>query len=81
MKSIKQLFKIRDQITMWQTPARTQGKFVLRHKGLFKIIAILGNGTYKLADKCETLKISINKDLLKLYKSYKFMKPIIPIKN
>ncbi len=64
---------------MWWTPARTQEKFVSRRKGLYEIVAILGNGTYKLADKREILKTPINRDLLKLYKSYEFMKPIIVI--
>ncbi len=50
-----------------------------RHKGSYEIVAILGNGTYKLADECETLKIPINGDLLKLYKSYEFMEPIVVI--
>ena len=64
---------------MQWTPAHMQGKFVLRHRGPFEIIAILGNSTYKLADKCETLKTSINRDLLKLYKSYEFMELIVVI--
>jgi len=46
---------------------------------LFEIVAILGNGTYKLVDKYGILKIQINRDLLKLYKSYKFMEPIVVI--
>ncbi len=79
IKSTKQTFKIRDQVTMWQTLIRTQGKFVPRCRGLFEIVAILENGTYKLADKRETLKALINKDLLKLYKSYEFMKLIVII--
>jgi len=52
---------------------------VPRCRGLFEIVAILENGTYKLADKRETLKALINKDLLKLYKSYEFMKLIVII--
>ena len=68
MKFIKQTFKIGDQVTMWWTPAHTQGKFIPRRKGLYKIVTILENGTYKLANKCGTLKAPINGDLLKLYK-------------
>jgi len=52
---------------------------VSRRKGSYEIVAILENGTYKLADERETLKASINKDLLKLYKSYEFMESIIVI--
>ena len=79
VKSTKQKFKIGDQVTMWWTSTRTQGKFVLRRKGLYEIVAILGNGTYKLADKRGTLKAPINGDLLKLYKSYEFLEPIVVI--
>ncbi len=79
MKSTKQIFKIGDQVTMWWISARTQGKFVPQHKGPYEVIAILGNSTYKLADERETLKAPINGDLLKLYKSYEFLKPIIVI--
>ena len=79
MKSTKQIFKIGDQITIWWTSAWTQGKFVPRHKGSYEIVAILENGTYKLADEYGTLKAPINRDLLKLYKSYEFMKPIVII--
>ncbi len=79
VKSIKQIFKIGDQVTMWWIPARTQGKFTPRRKGSYEIVTILGNSTYKLADKCETLKAPINGDLLKLYKSYEFMEPIVVI--
>jgi len=79
VKSTKQMFKIEDQVTMWWIPARTQGKFVPRHKGPYEIVAILGNGTYKLADERETLKVPINGDLLKIYKSYEFLEPIIVI--
>ncbi len=64
---------------MWQIPARTQGKFALRRKGPYEIVAILGNGTYKLADECGTLKAPINGDLLKLYKGYEFLKLIVVI--
>ena len=64
---------------MWWTFTQTQEKFVLRGKGSFEIVAILGNSTYKLADECEILKILINGDLLKLYKNYNFMEPIIVI--
>ena len=56
MKFTKQIFKIGDQVTMWQTLAQTQEKFVLRRRESFKIVAILENSTYKLADECETLK-------------------------
>ena len=73
------MFKIEDQVIIWQTSTRTQGKFVLRCRGLFEIITILENGTYKLTDECETLKTLINGDLLKLYKSYDFMKLIVII--
>ena len=64
---------------MWWTLARIQGRFIPRRKGPYEIVAILENGTYKLADKHETLKAPINRDLLKLYKSYEFMKPIVVI--
>ncbi len=64
---------------MWWTLAQIQRKFILRRRGSFKIVAILGNGMYKLADKHETLKTLINRDLLKLYKSYEFIEPIIII--
>ena len=64
---------------MWQKPALTQEKFIFKHKGLFEIVAIYENKIYKLADKCETLKILINENLLKLYNSYNFMKSIIVI--
>src|SRR6266540_4052006 len=79
VKSTKQRFKIGDQVTMWWTPARTQGKFVPWHKGPYEVVAILGNSTYKLADERETLKAPINGDLLKLYKGYKFLEPIVVI--
>ena len=79
VKSTKQNFKIGDQVTMWWTLARTQGKFVPQRKGLYEIVAILGNGTYKLADEREILKAPINEDLLKLYKGYEFLEPIIVI--
>ena len=64
---------------MWWTPTRIQGKFVPRHKGPYEIVAILGNSTYKLADERGILKAPINRDLLKLYKSYEFMKSIVVI--
>ena len=79
MKSTKQTFKIGDQVTMQWILARTQGKFVPRHKGPYKIITILGNSTYKLADECKTLKSPINGNLLKLYKDYDFLEPIVMI--
>jgi len=60
VKFIKQTFKIRNQVTMWWTPARTQGKFEPRRKGPYEVVAILGNDTYKLADKREILKAPIN---------------------
>ncbi len=41
---------------MWWISARTQGKFVPQRKGPYKVVAILGNGTYKLADERGTLK-------------------------
>ena len=62
VKSTKQMFKIGDQVTMWWTSARTQGKFVPWRKGPYEVVAILGNGTYKLADEHETLKALINRD-------------------
>ncbi len=79
VKSTKQIFKMRDQVTMWWTPARTQEKFVPKCRGPYEIVAILENSTYRLADKRETLKAPINEDLLKLYKSYEFMEPIVVI--
>src|SRR6266542_6026926 len=79
MKSTKQNFKIGDQVTMWWTPACTQGKFVPRRKGPYEVVAILGNKSYKLVDERGTLKASINGDLLKLYKSYEFLEPIVVI--
>ncbi len=79
MKSTKQTFKIEDQVTMWQTLAQTQGKFVPRRKGPYKVVAILENGIYKLADERGTLKTPINGDLLKLYKGYDFLELIVVI--
>ncbi len=79
MKSTKQKFKIEDKVIMWWTFAWTQEKFVQRCKGPFEIVTIYKNVTYRLADKSRTIKASINRDLLKLYKSYDFMKPIIVI--
>ena len=79
VKSTKQTFKIGDQVTMWWTPARTQGKFIPRRKGSYEVVAILGNGTYKLANECEILKAPINGDLLKLYKDYEFLELIVVI--
>src|SRR6266540_4226941 len=79
VKSTKQKFKIRDQVTMWWTPASTQGKFVSQRKGSYEIVVILENGTYKLADERRTLKAPINGDLLKIYKSYEFLELIVVI--
>ncbi len=79
VKSIKQTFKIGDQVIMQWTSACTQEKFVSRHKGPYEVVAILGNSIYKLADEYEILKVSINEDLLKLYKGYDFLEPIIVI--
>src|SRR6266540_5438928 len=79
VKSTKQSFKIGDQVTMWWTPARTQGKFVPQRKGPYEVVAILDNGTYKLADERGILKALINGDLLKLYKGYEFLEPIVVI--
>src|SRR6266498_5029674 len=79
VKSTKQKFKIGDQVTMWWTPAQTQEKFVPWRKGPYEVVAILSNRTYKLADKRETLKAPINGDLLRLYKGYEFLKPIVVI--
>ncbi len=78
VKFTKQTFKIKDQVTMWWTPAHTQGKFVPRHKGSYEVVAILENSTYKLADERETLKAPINGDLLKIYKR-DFLEPIVII--
>ncbi len=79
VKTTKHIFKIEDQVIMWWKPAQTQEKFIPRRRRPFEIVAILRNGTYKLADERETLKAPINDDLLKLYKGYEFMKPIIVI--
>ncbi len=79
VKFTKQTFKIGNQVTMWWTPAWTQEKFVPKRKGPYKIIAILRNSTYKLADECGTLKAPINGDLLRLYKGYEFMESIVII--
>ena len=79
VKSTKQTFKIEDQVIMWWMPARTQGKFVPRRKGPYEVVVILGNDTYKLADEHGTLKALINGDLLKLYKGYDFLEPIVVI--
>ncbi len=79
VKSTKQMFKIEDQVTIWWTPAQIQEKFVPRRKGPYEVIAVLENSTYKLADERETLKIPINGDLLKLYKGYDFLEPIVVI--
>ncbi len=79
VKSTKQTFKLGDQVTMWQTLAHKQGKFVPRRKGPYEVVAIFENGTYKLADECEILKTPINKDLLKLYKGYDFLELIVVI--
>src|SRR6266498_2812333 len=70
VKFTKQSFKIEDQVTMWWIPARTHGKFVPRCKGPYEVVAILENDSYKLADERGTLKAPINRDLLRLYKSY-----------
>src|SRR6266545_2730063 len=79
VKFTKQSFKIDDQVTMWWTPARTQEKFVPQRKGPYEVVAILENRTYKLADERGTLKAPINGDLLKLYKDYEFLEPIVVI--
>jgi len=79
IKTTKQVFKIGDQVTMWWTPARTQGKFIPQCKGSYEVVAILENGTYKLADEHEILKAPINGDLLKLFKGYDFLEPIVVI--
>ena len=79
VKSTKQTFKMEDQVTMWWTPTRTQGKFVPRHKGSYEIVAILENSIYKLADEHGILKVPINGDLLKFYKGYNFLELIIVI--
>ena len=42
-------------------------------------MAILRNSTYKLAEEREILKTPINGDLLRLYKIYEFMEPIVVI--
>src|SRR6266540_1687251 len=79
VKSTKQKFKIGDQVTMWWTPARTQEKFVPQRKGSYEVVAILENETYKLANERGILKAPINRDLLKLYKGYEFLEPIVVI--
>ena len=79
VKSTKQMFKIENQVTMWWIPAWIQGKFVSQRKGLYEVVAILGNETYKLADERGILKAPINGDLLKLYKNYEFLEPIVII--
>ena len=79
VKFIKQTFKIGDRVTMWWILVRTQRKFVPKHKGSYEVVAILGNGMYKLADERGILKAPINRDLLKLYKGYEFMEPIVVI--
>ena len=43
------------------------------------MVAILENRTYKLADERGILKALINGDLLKLYKDYEFLEPIVVI--
>ncbi len=75
----KQSFKIGDKVTMYWKPAETQGKFVPRRRGPYDIIGVLGNGTYKLADEKGVLKAPINGDLLKLYKDYSWMEPVVVI--
>ena len=50
-----------------------------RRKGPYEVVTILENSTYKLADERRTLKAPINRDLLKLYKGYNFLEPIIII--
>ncbi len=64
---------------MYWKPAETQGKFVLWRHGPYDIVSILSNEIYKLADEKGVLKIPINGDLLKLYKDYSWMKPIVII--
>ena len=75
----KQNYKLEDKVTMYQKPAETQGKFVPRRRGPYDIISVLGNRTYKLADEKGVLKASINGDLLKLYKDYSWMEPVVVI--
>ena len=43
------------------------------------IIGILDNEMYKLADEKEVLKVLINGDLLKLYKDYFWIEPVVII--
>ena len=75
----KQSFKIGDKVTMYWKPAETQGKFVPRRQGPYDIIGVLDNRTYKLADEKGVLKAPINGDLLKLYKDYSWMEPVVVI--
>ncbi len=76
---IKQSFKVENKITMYWKPAETQEKFVSWHRGLYDIVGVLDNGTYKLADKKGVLKALINGDLLKLYKNYFWIEPVVVI--
>ncbi len=77
----KQNYKLEDKVTMYWKLAETQGKFVLRRRGPYDIMGVLGNGTYKLADKKGVLKASINGDLLKLYKDYSWMELVVVIEQ
>ena len=77
----KQNYKIGDKVTMYWKLAETQEKFVLRRRGPYDIVDILGNRTYKLADEKGVLKAPINGDLLKLYKDYSWMEPVVVIEQ
>ncbi len=52
-----------------------------QRRGPYDIVGVLGNGTYKLADEKEVLKASINGDLLKLYKDYSWIEPVVIIEQ
>ncbi len=75
----KQSFKIGDKITIYWKLAETQEKFVSWCREPYDIMGILGNRIYKLADEKEVLKALINEDLLKLYKDYSWMEPVVVI--
>ncbi len=66
---------------MYWKSAEIQGKFVPRRRRPYNIVGILGNRMYKLADEKGVLKASINEELLKLYKDYSWMEPVIIIEQ
>src|SRR6266542_1505876 len=75
----KQKYKLGDKVIMYWKLAETQGKFMSRRQGSYDIVGVLGNRTYKLADEKGVLKAPINGDLLKLYKDYSWMEPVVVI--